>query len=162
MDLAQLANLGEFIGGVAVLVTLIYLALQIRQGSRFARIEAHRETGAAMSEFIGDVAKDLDLHDLWYNGLRSNRELGDEEQDRLGMLLYRVFFTLSTAHRYADLDPSLWDTYRGYIDRNLGFPYVQEWWVRQRGFFTEAFRMHVDARIAEFESRTANAEGEEG
>ena len=30
MDLTQLANLGEFIGGVAVLVTLIYLAVQVR------------------------------------------------------------------------------------------------------------------------------------
>ena len=32
MDLTQLANLGEFIGGVAVLVTLVYLAVQVRQG----------------------------------------------------------------------------------------------------------------------------------
>ena len=30
MDLAQLADLGEFIGGTAVLVTLIYLAVQVR------------------------------------------------------------------------------------------------------------------------------------
>ena len=30
MDLTQLANLGEFIGGAAVLVTLIYLATQVR------------------------------------------------------------------------------------------------------------------------------------
>ncbi len=34
MDLTQLANLGEFIGGLAVLVTLIYLALQVRQSTR--------------------------------------------------------------------------------------------------------------------------------
>ena len=31
MDLTQLANLGEFIGGVAVLVTLIYLATETRR-----------------------------------------------------------------------------------------------------------------------------------
>ncbi len=33
MDLTQLANLGEFIGGVAVLVTLVYLAMQARQSA---------------------------------------------------------------------------------------------------------------------------------
>ncbi len=32
MDLTQLANLGEFIGGVAVLVTLVYL--EVRQSER--------------------------------------------------------------------------------------------------------------------------------
>ena len=34
MDLTQLANLGEFIGGVAVLVTLIYLVIQLRQNTQ--------------------------------------------------------------------------------------------------------------------------------
>ena len=33
MDLTQLANLGEFLGGVAVLVTLAYLAVQVRQST---------------------------------------------------------------------------------------------------------------------------------
>lgn len=43
MDLAQLANFGEFVGGLAVLVTLVYLALQVRQGNDLAREEAiHR------------------------------------------------------------------------------------------------------------------------
>lgn len=34
MNLTQLANLGEFVGGVAVLVTLVYLAVQIRMNTR--------------------------------------------------------------------------------------------------------------------------------
>ncbi len=42
MDLTQLANLGEFIGGVAVLVTLIYLALQVRQGTQAAEATVTR------------------------------------------------------------------------------------------------------------------------
>ena len=33
MDLTQLANLGEFIGGVAVLVTLVYLSTQVKQSN---------------------------------------------------------------------------------------------------------------------------------
>ncbi len=40
MDLTQLANLGEFIGGVAVLVTLVYLALQVRQSTSAQRTAA--------------------------------------------------------------------------------------------------------------------------
>ena len=34
MDLNQLADLGDFIGGAAVLVTLVYLAVQMRQTTR--------------------------------------------------------------------------------------------------------------------------------
>ena len=43
MDLTQLADLGEFIGGVAVLVTLVYLVIQIRQGNANSRA-ASRQT----------------------------------------------------------------------------------------------------------------------
>ena len=43
MDLTQLANLGEFVGGVAVLATLVYLALQVcstAANSRYAARES--------------------------------------------------------------------------------------------------------------------------
>ena len=51
MDLTQLANLGEFIGGVAVLVTLIYLALQVRQSNELARADAiHRAVNTWSAE----------------------------------------------------------------------------------------------------------------
>ncbi len=49
MDLTQLANLGEFIGGVAVLVTLIYLAVQMRQSNRIATADAVHNTANAFS-----------------------------------------------------------------------------------------------------------------
>ncbi len=48
MDLTQLANLGEFIGGVAVLVTLIYLALQVRQNTRALEPSARGGMGQLM------------------------------------------------------------------------------------------------------------------
>ena len=48
MDLNQLANLGEFIGGVAVLVTLIYLAAQVRSGARERKASSMREATREM------------------------------------------------------------------------------------------------------------------
>ena len=41
MTLSDLGNIGEMLGGVAVLVTLVYLALQIRQNTRTMRSAAH-------------------------------------------------------------------------------------------------------------------------
>jgi hypothetical protein len=37
MNLTQLAEIGEFLGGVTVLITLIYLALQVRQASNLSK-----------------------------------------------------------------------------------------------------------------------------
>ena len=40
MDITTLAAWGEFIGGIAVVVSLIYLASQIRQNSRLLQVAA--------------------------------------------------------------------------------------------------------------------------
>jgi len=49
MDLTQVANLGEFIGGVAVLVTLIYLALQLRHNTSALRAGAAQAFGEGIN-----------------------------------------------------------------------------------------------------------------
>jgi hypothetical protein len=50
MDLTQLANLGEFIGGVAVLVTLIYLATQVRQVRGLAQLAVRGRSGVGAGD----------------------------------------------------------------------------------------------------------------
>ncbi len=42
IELSQLANLGEFIGGVAVLATLIYLTGQVRISKLAEQAQTHR------------------------------------------------------------------------------------------------------------------------
>ena len=47
MDLTQLANLGEFIGGLAVLVTLVYLTFQIKQNTNAIKVSSFRNANGA-------------------------------------------------------------------------------------------------------------------
>ena len=43
MDLEALGNLGDFIGGLAVIVTFLYLAAQIRQNTESVRAASRLE-----------------------------------------------------------------------------------------------------------------------
>jgi hypothetical protein len=99
MNIMELGAIGELVGGMAVIASLIFVGLQVRQGSHYARIDGHREVHASLSSFMGDIGKDAELHAFYYNGIRSTEQLSLEEADRLGMLLYKMFGFLSTAHR---------------------------------------------------------------
>ena len=62
MDLSQLADFGELIGGVAVVASLVYLAAQIRQNTKTVRASTlHENTDLWTSLFLrladGDVAR---------------------------------------------------------------------------------------------------------
>ena len=49
MTLSDLGNLGDFLGGIGVVLTLVYLASQIRQNTRVARI-------ASLQQWVTTVA----------------------------------------------------------------------------------------------------------
>ena len=55
MDIMELGAIGELVGGVAVVATLVYLAVQIRQGNRAGRRKAYR-THEALPCYVGQAA----------------------------------------------------------------------------------------------------------
>jgi hypothetical protein len=83
MDLPTIANLSEIIAAVAVLVTLVYLSIQVRQakeqialGGRQARADAAREVLASVSEteYLAPIFAKLDDFPWGDFGLESKEE----------------------------------------------------------------------------------------
>ena len=56
MNLENLANLGEFIGGVAVIASLIYPAIQIRQNTRSVKSSTVATNTANWSSLLVSLA----------------------------------------------------------------------------------------------------------
>ena len=56
MTLSDLGNLGEFISSIAVVVSLIYVAIQIRQNSRETRLASQQRALEASRDMIARMA----------------------------------------------------------------------------------------------------------
>ncbi len=53
MDVAQLlGGFGEFVGAIAVVATLLYLAIQVRNSTVQARASAYQATGVAFGQYF--------------------------------------------------------------------------------------------------------------
>ena len=147
MDIMELGAIGELVGGVAVIGTLIYLATQVRHASKLARTSAHLEINQSISSILGDIGKDLELHHFWFTSLYGEQELSDEDRDRLGLLLYQLFRNLKSAYHFSEWDAEIASDAEARLDRFLRVPRVREWWSRQRGYHMEPFRSWVDTRL---------------
>ena len=64
MDITTLAAWGEFLGGIAVVVSLIYLASQIRQNTRIIRASNSREYLTGSSQ-LGQMLVDPETASLY-------------------------------------------------------------------------------------------------
>ena len=76
MNLNDLANLGQIIGALGVIITLIYLALQIRGNTKVASAQARH----ALSEFVLRISIFRAEHADRFAKLESGAELTDGDR----------------------------------------------------------------------------------
>jgi hypothetical protein len=73
VSISELGSLGEFISSLIVLVTLIYLAMQIRQNAHATRAGSHHAITDALNEINHTLARDEVVAKLWIRYLYSFR-----------------------------------------------------------------------------------------
>ena len=81
MTLSDLGDLGDFLGGIGVIATLVYLAIQIRRNTMAVRSTSLDSAYAAHMEFQRTVWSDSELNKLWFDGLTGRSQLSDTERE---------------------------------------------------------------------------------
>ena len=139
---------------MAVVVSLLYLAVQIRQSSRIASLNAHQTISQAIAGALASFARDPELYRVWRTVTGSPSEASDDDRERFGMLLHQIFASFEHADRFAQIDPELAQRIATVRERFLRGPAVQEWWSRQRNVFDDPFKSTVDAHLREIGGTT--------
>jgi hypothetical protein len=81
MTLSDLASIGSFVSGLAVLISLIYLALQVRQAERNQRAIVQQARISRSSDQLMGLADPV-LTRAWLQGLKGAADLSEEETFR--------------------------------------------------------------------------------
>lgn len=71
MNLTDLANIGQVIGAIAVLISLIYVALQIRQNTNAVRAATAQSVHEHFANWYNSFACDASLSQFAIRGLKS-------------------------------------------------------------------------------------------
>jgi hypothetical protein len=157
LDLAQLANLGEFIGGLAVIVTLIYLALQVRLNTRALGRSNARQTALQNS----DALRDWVTHaELFIDGFNKLPERTPAERLKFTLILVIWFQGIEQAledEREGSHDPGFSVPYRMFIRGMLSTEEGKAWWDQTRIYFSPQFQGEVDEMANEGSEELAKA-----
>jgi len=157
MNLQDLGAIGDLVGGLAVVVSLVYVGYQIRQNS--AQIEQNsRQLEAAMYQQTADafmrwqalLAQDAELADIWKRSFVEEMRNPVERtrfHSLIGILFTECennFFQIEFgAMRRDPLNHS-----RDLIVRALGSPEGASWWRRQAAsVLTPEFRSTVERLV---------------
>lgn len=150
MDLSTLANLGEFIGGVFVVVSIIYLAYQVRQNTHSLRAENYARLLDRMSTLQSRLAADAGLNRLVVVGCQDPGRLTAAERVRFAWALYELFGTAEFMYhqsRAKSLPDGVWARWEPTIGWWLSHPGVCAWWKSKATPFAADFEAFGDDLI---------------
>jgi hypothetical protein len=91
MSLSDLASLGSFVNGLAVLISLIYLSLQVRQTKRNQQVAVRHSRASRIVELQLALA-DAGVADAWLHGSGSPQEITQTELSQFINLCRALFF----------------------------------------------------------------------
>ena len=106
------AALGEWVGALAVIVTIFYLALQIRTNNRHARAHTEREVLNAWREVLGNFTSSPGNIETMRKGIGDYAALSVPEKALFSNMLTAVFDHAESVRRLMEaglMDPSLYE-----------------------------------------------------
>lgn len=150
MNLSDLASIGSFVSGIAVVVSLVYLALQVRHAHKAQRALMHqarteRIINACIECMRGDVAETV-----------TKIAMGEEMSSPLEMMqaYYYMRMQIVTAedalwqHDAGFLDKDSVDTAILNLQRVMQLPAARAAWLVQRPQLAPAVRERMDKLLA--------------
>jgi hypothetical protein len=151
MDLRVLADVGEFLGGIGVIVSLVYLAIQIRGNTSSQRSENYVRSLERLASLQDRLARDHDFTKMYNRGLVSPESLTVTERVQFTWVLTEFFGSLEFMFyqaREGTIPRELWVRWEETLKWWLTFPGVRAWWHGKPSPFTPAFSECVEQCIA--------------
>jgi len=120
----------EVVGVVAILASLIYVAIQIRQNNEQQRIQSYQAWVAANME-LNMAALDPSMARIFVEGNMDSANLNNDTFTPYGMWytgLMQMAQTTDYLYRAGSLDQELWETELDRAAMILAVPGVRQWW----------------------------------
>ncbi len=147
MNWDAIGAIAELLASITVIITLIYLATQVRQASTNSRIAGARDARATQNTWLRSVRGDPAVHALYRRGLKDRLALSSDERGRFDLLLLELFNDLdSHYHQFlsSTINEDQWQalmrTFRVITDAPGGYAS----WQKQKTFCSDAFRHYMD------------------
>lgn len=151
MNWGLVSAAADLLGATAVILSLVYLAFQIRDARRSFVAGAQQQLGGDFSAFMASIWSDEDVFRLWNTAINQPESLSEIEKSRFGMIMFSMFAHFANVFELSRIDKGFLDRYGAIMDRMLSTSQIQGWWQRQSHSYSEnsEFRLYINQRIAQ-------------
>ncbi len=150
MNWEAIGAIGELVGAVAVFVTLLYLAIQLRLNTRALRSSTFQEISVSTAMNMQIIATTPGMSELILKAQAGLDALNEEERIRFGALIMSCFRRIEAVHIHQSMgtiEARYTEGFRRSSLSSLAHTGISEWWDTAQDAFTEDFVFWVNSQI---------------
>ncbi len=140
--------ISQLISSIAVVFSLLYLAIQVHRSTRVAKIAAQDSAATALRDVTKPFMENAELGRIWQVGLENLGALSREDQARFFHAAYQFLKAFETIHfhfAYGLLDPQLWEGWRELLRHYVVAPGIAHYWKMRHELFSKRFQQFVQS-----------------
>ena len=110
MSWEALGAIGEIVGAIAVVVTLVYLTTQIRQNTKTVQAASFDSSISSINAIRQSAYENPELMDIWARGMANPEKLSELERERYRFMIHNMMWSQWNVYfqsQVAEL-PNIW------------------------------------------------------
>jgi hypothetical protein len=150
LTLEQAYYIGELLGVFAIVASLIYLALQLRQRTKLIRLSTLHHISSLYVSVMDMHSHNQEASDLWFKGLNDFDNLNQGQRTRFMIFMGATMRILNEQFyqwQEGALDKQIWQGMKGPIDDIAQHSGFKAYWEIRCHQFSESFQEYVDESI---------------
>lgn len=161
MDREILETIGSYVSVLAVVISIVALAFQVRQHTRSLSSQNYGKALDRLAAVQARLGSDPAANSVFNRGVSDARVLTSDERTQFVWILYEIFgafeFMFDEAERGA-LPAHVWDRWSATLAWWISLPGVRDWWQYKPTPFNRPFSAFVDECIRSPRVDAAQAE----
>lgn len=150
MNWTAVGAIATLISATAVVASVIYLAIQVRQNSRTVAASTFQSISATSGDLALRLAESPELSELITKAFSGAANLSSRELMQLQLFLrgsFRYYENYYYQHRHGHFEDEIWAGYERAILDLVSRDFARNWWVVHQVAFGRKFVEFVNSRL---------------
>jgi hypothetical protein len=138
--------IAQLISSIGVVISLLYLAVQVHRSTRIAKLAAQDSATTALREVTRPFAENPEVEKLWRKGLEDLSVLTVDEKARFFHVAFQFLKAMETIHFhyiYGLMEEQVWRGWRNLYEHYLDSPGLNYYWTVRHYLFSDRFQEFV-------------------
>ena len=148
--LKSIAQFAEIFGGIAILISLIFVGIQFKENTKATKSANASATVATLANWYVEIGNNNASSDLFYNFMADPDTLTPEQRFQAVMICHGLFIILQNSFylvKEGTLDSEMQNSLTSAILGAVDQPGFKFFWEQRKSIYFKDFRLYIEDLI---------------